>query len=65
MTFPYLHLSWKASKDPKRYKALFLQAKKDYLESLLSSQLFLNKTEMYQNGIDFCALDLVNLTGGY
>ncbi|MEM0202324.1 MAG: arginine deiminase family protein, partial [Candidatus Micrarchaeaceae archaeon] len=59
------NLAFKARKNPKRYGALLSQAKKDYQDFISSGQLFPHKSEMYQNGIDFYAIDLKNITGGY
>ncbi len=59
------NLAFKAKEDPKRYGALLSQAKKDYQAFMGSGQAFPHKSEMYQNGIDFYAVDLKNITGGY
>lgn len=59
------NLSFKAKLDRKRYGALLSQAKKDYQKFLVSGQLFPHKREMRENSIDFYAVDLKNITGGY
>lgn len=59
------NINQKASLDKERYGALLLQAKKDYQAFLRSGQVFPHKRELYQNGIDFYAIDLKNITGGY
>jgi arginine deiminase len=59
------NLVFKAKLDSKRYGALLSQAKKDYQDFLSSGQIFPHKSDMYQNDIDFYAIDLKNITGGY
>ncbi len=59
------NLEFKARLDKKRYGALLSQAKKDYNAFLRSEQMFPHKKEIGQNGIDFYAIDLKNVTGGY
>ena len=58
-------LEFKARLDKERYGALLSQAKKDYNAFLRSGQMFPHKKEVGQNGIDFYAIDLKNITGGY
>jgi arginine deiminase len=59
------NLSEKARYDPKRYGAIFLHAKKEYQRLASIGQIFPNKKEIRENGIDYIALDLSNITGGY
>ncbi len=55
----------KARQDKERYGRLYSQAMKDYRNLLSSGQMFPNRKEMRQNGVDFCAVELGNITGGY
>jgi arginine deiminase len=59
------NLELKANKNPERYAALLSQAKRDYKTLASSGNLFPHKKEMHENGIDYYAIDLENITGGY
>ncbi|MCL4387582.1 arginine deiminase family protein [Candidatus Marsarchaeota archaeon] len=58
-------LSEKAKSDPKRYKAIFAHAKKEYQQLYRSGQMFPNRRELRQNGVDYSTIDLSSITGGY
>ncbi len=59
------NLELKANADRKRYGALFAQAKKDYERFSRTGKVFPHRSELRDNGIDYYAVDLKNITGGY
>ena len=59
------NLSEKAKSNPGMYRALFAHARKEYQNLTASGQMFPNRKELRENKIDFVALDLSNITGGY
>lgn len=58
-------LESQAAREPRRYRKLFDQAKKDYHDLQGTAEFFPHKREIYANGIDAFPLILTNLTGGY
>ncbi|MGC8568193.1 MAG: arginine deiminase family protein [Candidatus Micrarchaeia archaeon] len=58
-------LEFKAKINPYMYKALFMEAKKDYEILKSSGEFFPSKHTIYQNGIDAYMINVTNLTGGY
>lgn len=60
-----VELESKAKRNPARYEALLVQAKKDYQTLKDEISFFPNKKEIYQFGIDALPMNLTNLTGGY
>ncbi len=59
------NLREKAMHDRGRYGRLFSQATKDYASLSSPGHSFPNRKEMCQNGVDFYAVDMGNITGGY
>lgn len=60
-----MRLESEAKRNPARYGALLVQAKKDYQTLKDEAHFFPHKKEIYQFGIDELSIDLTNLTGGY
>ena len=59
------YIALKARSDPHRYGALHAEMTKEYNRFRGTGQIFPHNRELLENGIDFYAVNLQNLTGGY
>ncbi|EET90089.1 MAG: arginine deiminase family protein [Candidatus Micrarchaeales archaeon] len=59
------YIALKARADPHRYGALHAEMSKEYNRFRSTGQIFPHSRELLENGIDFYAVNLQNLTGGY